>query len=82
MSTVARRRACEDLIVAVIDAILSERGFAPELLLLPQRDLGAHDLLRDGQVPADLVDAVLTGIDQWTTSMLAQATAAVRVVAA
>jgi len=66
----------------MIDAILEERGFAPELLLLPQRDLSARTLLRDGQAPTDLVDAMLTGIDKWTVSMLTQATAAVRVVAA
>ncbi len=54
-----KRIACEKLIVAVLDRIIEARGLDGEMLFLPQRDLRARDLLRDGRVPDEVLDDVV-----------------------
>lgn len=54
-----KRITCEKLIVAVLDRIIEARGLDGEMLFLPERDLRARDLLRDGRVPDEVLDDVV-----------------------
>lgn len=54
-----KRIAVEKLIVAALDMILEARGFDGEMLLVPEADLRARYLLRDGRVPDAVLDNLI-----------------------
>lgn len=57
------RIALEKFMCAALDLIIEERGFDGEMLFLPQRDLRARDLLRDGRVPDVVLDRLMATIE-------------------
>ena len=65
MNSVNEKRAiCEKLIVAVLDRIIDASGLDGEMIFVPQRDLRARDLLREGRVPDEVLDDVVAIIGQ------------------
>ena len=73
--SLSRETICEKLIVETIDLILDARGFDGQILLLPQRELTARDLLRNGVVPVEVIRHLLARADAWllcATNMLAE----------
>jgi hypothetical protein len=72
---VSRRSVAESLIVETLDLLLEARALEGQLLVVPQRDLSAHTLLRGGRVPREVVDHLLSRMDAWllaTSHMLAE----------
>ncbi len=63
----------EKLIIEIMEMILEARGFDGEILLLPQRELRARDLLRDGRVPDEVIERVITSFDRATLVILGHA---------
>ena len=63
MNILSKEPVVEKLIVQVLELILEARGFDGKLLLLPQRELRARDLLRDGCVPDEVVERQLASFD-------------------
>ena len=72
-SVVQKRVAIEKFFVAVLDRIIEARGLDGEMLFLPQRDLRARDLLRDGRVPDEVLDDVVAMIENALISAAAMA---------
>jgi hypothetical protein len=72
---IVRESVCESLIVEMLDLLLDARALEGQLLVVPQRDLTAHTLLRGGRVPHEVVDQLLSRMDAWllaTSHMLAE----------
>jgi hypothetical protein len=70
-----RESVAESLIVETLDLLLEARALEGQLLVVPQRDLTAHTLLRGGRVPREVVDQLLSRMDAWllaTGHMLAE----------
>jgi hypothetical protein len=73
LSVREKRIVYEKLFVALLDRIIEARGLDGELLFLPQRDLRARDLLRDGRIPDEVLDDIVALFDRAMTSALAVA---------
>ncbi len=64
ISVSEKRIICENFIVAALDLIIEARGFDGEMLFIPQRDLRARDLLRNGRVPEVVLDKFVDAIEK------------------